>query len=148
MGSANFFKWVNYLESCLLALFGGIAGIALTFPAAEMFRTFTGTLFPVFEISNTTIIMQVLLSLLTGAFAAIFPAWKANTVNIVGALGHHKENDKKIPITYSFRNLFVRKMTTLFTIMGLALVVFVFCTVVMLNRGLEETVVATGERII
>ena len=29
--------------------------------------------------------------------------------------------------------------------MGLALVVFVFCTVVMLNRGLEETVVATGE---
>ena len=52
---------------------------------------------------------------------------------------------KNIPITYSFRNLFVRKMTTLFTIMGLALVVFVFCTVVMLNRGLEETVVATGE---
>ena len=66
--------------------FGGIVGIALTFPAAEMFRTFTGTLFPVFEISDTTIIMQVLLSLLTGAFAAIFPAWKANTVNIVGAL--------------------------------------------------------------
>ena len=57
-----------------------------TFPAAEMFRTFTGTLFPVFEISNTTIIMQVLLSLLTGLFAAVFPAWKANTVNIVGAL--------------------------------------------------------------
>ena len=52
---------------------------------------------------------------------------------------------KNIPITYSFRNLFVRKMTTLFTIMGLALVVFVFCTVVMLNRGLEKTVVATGE---
>jgi len=74
------------IESWLLALFGGIAGIALTFPAAEMFRTFTGTLFPVFEISNTTIILQVLLSLLTGAFAAIFPAWKANAVNIVGAL--------------------------------------------------------------
>ena len=53
---------------------------------------------------------------------------------------------KNIPITYSFRNLLVRKMTTFFTIMGLALVVFVFCTVVMLNRGLEETVVATGER--
>ena len=70
----------------MLALLGGTAGIALTFPAAEMFRTFTGTLFPVFEISNMTIIMQVLLSLLTGAFAAIFPAWKANTVNIVGAL--------------------------------------------------------------
>ena len=52
---------------------------------------------------------------------------------------------KNIPVTYSFRNLFVRKMTTFFTIMGLALVVFVFCTVVMLNRGLEETVVATGE---
>jgi len=73
-------------ESCLLALFGGTAGIALTFPAAEMFRTVTGTLFPVFEISKTTILLQILLSLLTGAFAAIFPAWKANTVNIVRAL--------------------------------------------------------------
>ncbi|MEL0325882.1 MAG: FtsX-like permease family protein, partial [Burkholderiaceae bacterium] len=87
IGFGKFFlSGLIILEACLLALFGGIVGIALTFPAAEMFRTFTGTLFPVFEISNTTIIMQVLLSLLTGAFAAIFPAWKANTINIVGAL--------------------------------------------------------------
>mgnify|MGYP000063595349 FL=1 len=52
---------------------------------------------------------------------------------------------KNIPLNYSFRNLFVRKTTTVFTILGLALVVFVFCTIVMLNRGLEKTVVATGE---
>ena len=44
-GSVNFLSGLITFESCLLALFGGIAGIALTFPAAEMFRTFTGTLF-------------------------------------------------------------------------------------------------------
>ena len=74
------------IESCLLALFGGAVGIALTFPAAELFRSSTGTLFPVFEISDSTIVTQFAFALLTGVFAAIFPAWKANTVNIVGAL--------------------------------------------------------------
>ena len=50
----------------------------------------------------------------------------------------------KIPLSYSFRNLWTRKMTTMMTIGGVGLVVFVFCAVLMLAAGLERTLVATG----
>ena len=53
---------------------------------------------------------------------------------------------KSVPFSYSVRSLLVRKLTTFFTVFGLALVVFVFSTVLMLDKGLEETVVSTGER--
>ncbi|BAW80538.1 ABC transporter permease [Candidatus Nitrosoglobus terrae] len=49
-----------------------------------------------------------------------------------------------VPYTYIFRNLWARKLTTLLTAIGMALVVFVFATVLMLSAGLEETLVATG----
>ena len=45
---------------------------------------------------------------------------------------------------YSLRNLFVRKLTTTLTILGLGLVVFVFGAVLMLANGLEQTLVETG----
>lgn len=47
-------------------------------------------------------------------------------------------------LKYSFRNLMVRKLTTLLTVLGLGLVVFVFGAVLMLVHGLEETLVDTG----
>ena len=50
----------------------------------------------------------------------------------------------KIPLNYSFRNLWTRKMTTMMTIGGVGLVIFVFCAVLMLAAGLEKTLVATG----
>lgn len=50
----------------------------------------------------------------------------------------------KIPFFYSYRNLFARRLTTGFTVLGLALVVFVFCAVLMLAYGLKKTLVATG----
>jgi len=50
----------------------------------------------------------------------------------------------RIPLTYSIRNLFTRKLTTALTVMGVALVVFVFSAVLMLAHGLERTLVATG----
>ncbi|MFH1034011.1 MAG: ABC transporter permease [Pseudomonadota bacterium] len=49
-----------------------------------------------------------------------------------------------IPISYSLRNLWVRRLTTALTAGGMALVVFVFAAVLMLARGLEDTLVATG----
>ncbi len=52
---------------------------------------------------------------------------------------------KTIPFKYSLQNLLVRKVTTFFTIIGLALVVFVFASVLMLDNGLKQTVVSTGE---
>jgi putative ABC transport system permease protein len=50
-----------------------------------------------------------------------------------------------IPIRYTLRNLWTRKLTTLLTAGGMALVVFVFAAVQMLDTGLRETLVATGQ---
>ncbi len=50
-----------------------------------------------------------------------------------------------IPIHYSLRNLWVRRITTVLTAGGMALVVFVFATSLMLDAGLKRTLVSTGE---
>jgi ABC-type lipoprotein release transport system permease subunit len=51
----------------------------------------------------------------------------------------------KIPLSYVARNLWARRLTTALTGAGLALVVFVFATVLMLDEGLRNTLVTTGE---
>ncbi|HZK77142.1 MAG TPA: ABC transporter permease [Candidatus Kapabacteria bacterium] len=50
----------------------------------------------------------------------------------------------KIPLSYSFRSLWTRKLTTVLTIAGVALVAFVFTAVLMLANGVKDTLVATG----
>src|SRR5207237_8358905 len=50
-----------------------------------------------------------------------------------------------IPINYIARNLVARRLTTILTAGGMALVVYVFATVLMLAAGLEQTLVATGQ---
>ena len=49
-----------------------------------------------------------------------------------------------IPLSYVVRNLAARKVTTMLTAGGLALVVYVFATVLMLDEGLRQTLVDTG----
>jgi len=49
-----------------------------------------------------------------------------------------------IPLTYSARNLWTRRITTILTAGGMALVTFVFAAVMMLAEGLEQTLVDTG----
>jgi putative ABC transport system permease protein len=51
-----------------------------------------------------------------------------------------------IPLTYIARNLWARRLTTALTAGGLALVVFVFATMLMLDAGLKKTLVTTGEQ--
>jgi len=50
----------------------------------------------------------------------------------------------KIPFSYSLRNLLTRRFTTFLTASGMALVVFVFASVLMLAEGLQKTLVETG----
>ncbi len=50
-----------------------------------------------------------------------------------------------IPLSYSLRNLWARRLTTALTAGGMALVVFVFAAVLMLDQGLRETLVDTGQ---
>ncbi len=51
-----------------------------------------------------------------------------------------------IPLHYIARNVWARRLTTTLTAGGLALVVFVFATMLMLDAGLKQTLVTTGER--
>jgi ABC-type lipoprotein release transport system permease subunit len=46
---------------------------------------------------------------------------------------------------YSYKNILARKLTSVLTVFGIGLVVFVFCAVLMLSNGLGETMIATGE---
>ena len=49
-----------------------------------------------------------------------------------------------VPVSYSFRNLWTRRLTTVLTAAGMALVVFVFASVLMLAEGLQKTLIETG----
>jgi putative ABC transport system permease protein len=49
-----------------------------------------------------------------------------------------------VPLSYSMRNLWKRRLTTSLTVSGMALVVFVFAAVLMMAEGLQKTLVETG----
>ena len=49
-----------------------------------------------------------------------------------------------VPISYSMRNLRKRRLTTILTAGGMALVVFVFAAILMMAEGLRKTLVDTG----
>ena len=52
---------------------------------------------------------------------------------------------KGLPLAYIVRNLWVRRVTTVLTALGMALVVYVFATVLMMSEGIRATLVATGQ---
>lgn len=49
-----------------------------------------------------------------------------------------------VPTIYNLRSLWVRKVTTIATGLGLSLVVFVFTAVLMLGEGIDKTMASTG----
>jgi putative ABC transport system permease protein len=75
-------------ESLLIALLGGGIGMALTFPAARLFVSQVGTLFPIFNVSGLTVVLQLLACVVVGVAAAAWPAWKMSRIDIVRGLRH------------------------------------------------------------
>jgi len=75
-------------ESLLIAGIGGVAGLLLTLPLAAGFASATGTLFPVFRVSELTMLLQLLAALGVGLVAAAWPAWKMSRIRIVDGLRH------------------------------------------------------------
>ena len=73
-------------ESLTLALAGGLLGMALTPVIAQGFVKAVGTLFPVFNVSHSTLLGQLIAAILVGLIAAVTPAWKAARVKIVEGL--------------------------------------------------------------
>lgn len=73
-------------ESLAIALSGGLLGTAATFPIAHAFAEAMGSLFPVFNISAQTVMMQLAAAAVVGVVAACAPVWKATRVRIVDGL--------------------------------------------------------------
>lgn len=73
-------------ESLLIAAIGAVIGVVFTFPVADWFASQMGTLFPVFEVSRGTVVLQAACALAVGATAALFPARRAVRVRIVDGL--------------------------------------------------------------
>jgi putative ABC transport system permease protein len=70
----------------LLALVGGLMGLALTFPAVHLFKTQLGQYFRIFPLTNLTLALGLGAALGVGLLAALFPVCQASRVGIAEAL--------------------------------------------------------------
>lgn len=73
-------------ESLAIAAIGCGIGIGLTFPVGDWFAGEMGTLFPVFEVSRETLVLQVVSALAVGTIAAAIPAARAARMRVVDGL--------------------------------------------------------------
>ena len=84
--SNGFVAMLIFAESLGIALLGGLVAVVLTVPMANAFAEQLGTLFPIFFVSEDTVLMQVGAAVLVGVVAAAFPAWRTGRVPIVDGL--------------------------------------------------------------
>jgi putative ABC transport system permease protein len=75
-------------ESLTLTAAGGALGMALTYPAANYFALKLGQFFPVFNISHTTLLLDLAAIVVVGVAASIVPTWRAANVNVVEGFRH------------------------------------------------------------
>lgn len=75
-----------YGESLAIAGIGCALGVGLTFPIGQWFAKQMGTLFPVFEVSGETVMLQLAAAIAVGLIAAALPARRAARVRIVEGL--------------------------------------------------------------
>lgn len=77
-------------ESILIAMIGGTTGILLTVPLCQAFATFLsqnlGSIFPIFELSEATIVLSAVCALTVGIVAGIFPTLRATRMRIADGL--------------------------------------------------------------
>jgi putative ABC transport system permease protein len=86
--SPGFVIKLLYGESLVIALIGGGLGMLVTIPIANGFAKAVGTLFPTFMVSEKTMLLQLLASIIVGVIAAAWPAWKMSRIDIVNGLRH------------------------------------------------------------
>jgi putative ABC transport system permease protein len=73
-------------ESLAIAAIGCALGVGLTFPVGAWFAGLMGTLFPVFDVSAQTVVLQIVSAVAVGSVAAVLPARRAARVRIVEGL--------------------------------------------------------------
>ena len=84
--SNGFIAMLIFAESLGIALVGGFVAVALTVPLANGFAERMGSLFPIFFVSEQTMLMQLVAACVVGVVAAAFPAWRTARVRIVDGL--------------------------------------------------------------
>jgi putative ABC transport system permease protein len=75
-------------ESVMITALGGALGVALTFPVAAGFKNAMGSMFPVFNVTPETVMMQVAAAGAVGLLAGLLPSIRAARVKIVDGLRH------------------------------------------------------------
>lgn len=73
-------------EALVISLAGTLIGMALTYPAAELFKAQLGQYFPVFIVKPATMYMDIGAALLVALVSAAIPCYRAVTVPITAAL--------------------------------------------------------------
>lgn len=73
-------------ESLTISMIGCILGIACTFPAAHAFGTELSIFFPIFHVSNQTLLMDLAAAVIIGIVAGIFPTWRSIRIRIADGL--------------------------------------------------------------
>jgi len=77
---------VVFGESIVIAMTGGVLGVALSFPAAEWIGLQLGSFIPVFHLAPQTLYLELLAAFIVGAVAGIFPTWRGATIKIADGL--------------------------------------------------------------
>ncbi|MBM4275009.1 MAG: ABC transporter permease [Deltaproteobacteria bacterium] len=82
----RFLSGVILGESMVLAVLGGLLGLALTIPAIWAFPTAVLQYFGIFQVTLETLALGLGVSLTVGLLAAVLPAWRAARVGIAEAM--------------------------------------------------------------
>lgn len=82
----GFIALLIFGESFAICAIGGAVGMAATAPVATMFKELAGGIFPIFQVSPLTQLLQTACMMLIGVAAAIVPAIRASRIRIVEGL--------------------------------------------------------------
>jgi putative ABC transport system permease protein len=73
-------------ESLMISMIGCTLGIACTFPAAHAFGAELSIFFPIFLVSNETLLMDLAAAVIIGLVAGLFPTWRSIKIRIADGL--------------------------------------------------------------
>jgi putative ABC transport system permease protein len=82
-------------ESLIITMTGAFLGIVLTFPAAKIFSKELSQFFPIFNVEQETIIIDIIAALVVACVAAVFPAWRAVNIRIADGLRRISDEDEE-----------------------------------------------------
>jgi len=89
MGFGNRHLWLLIAgESVFISVLGGVLGIILSFPAANVFESKLSNFLPIFKIHTKTLVMCTVVSFAIGIISAVLPIFRAGRVRIAEALRH------------------------------------------------------------